>query len=211
MVTSNWDLKTTPLKVTISRNNDATTDTEVTVNQTPQVVKFAPSESAGYRIIAVYETDKTCGRGTFSNQAVIVPVRPRPTSYIYGDRSVCFGETVDVTIDLTPSNGSLWNVVVNDGKLNYNIKTDKTPYTFNYTPVESGTVDLKVISVSDDYCSSVVDDMEGVAQITTHQLPAITMAGSKTICDGESTDLEFIITGGKASIYIVILLYVRRQ
>ena len=198
IVTSNWDLAAKPLKAVIRRDNDVTTDMTVDVTATPQIVKVTPLETSAYNIVAVYAYDPDCSQGTFGTKAAIVPVRPRPTSYIYGDNSLCYGGTATVSIDLTPASGAPWSFVVTDGTMNFNLTSDKTPYVFEYTPEAPGTVSLNVISVSDSYCAATDADLKGTATIVTHDLPRVTMAGTRTICQGQKTDLTFSIKGGTA-------------
>ncbi len=200
IVISNWsDLATKPLNVVVRQNDDERTDVVYNVSVSPYVFSVAPEESSTYKIVAIYEDDSSCGRGTFDEEYELVEVRRRPTAYIHGDFDVCLGSTVEPTIDLTTQGESLWTIVVTDGTNNYTYSNvDETPYQFSYTASEVGSIELSVISVSDNNCESIAEDMTGTTTIAVNSLPVVSMSGSTTICDGESATLTFHVTDGTA-------------
>ncbi|MBR6250190.1 MAG: PKD domain-containing protein [Bacteroidales bacterium] len=206
LIVTNWDLTKTPLKVVIRKDDDPTQETTYDVDKSPYVFAVTPSETSTYRVVAVYEDDASCGRGTFDGDAETVEVRVRPRAYIHGDYNVCFGSTITASVDITPESAGPWNFVISDGTTNYNQEhITETPFIFSYTPqaptkigANQEPITLVVTSLSDANCESVEADLTGKATIVVNDLPTVKMGGSESICEGERAKIYFVVDGGKA-------------
>lgn len=184
LVVSNWNPVAQPLQVLLS---DGTT---VTVNDSPYLFNVNPVVTTRYTLVSA--TDGAgCAKGTVEGQADVV-VRPLPTARMYGDRTICRGESTSVFVDLTGSGP--WNIVLFDGIQNYPVNgIGTTPFQFNITPLTNQN--LTVLSVRDQHCTNVG---EGSAVIRVNELPQVTLSGNQTICTGEVTNLKFNFTQGVA-------------
>ncbi len=207
IVDADWDISTTPLYVVIRHNDLEDDETTYEVTKSPYTFTVTDATTASYQIVNIYTSDATCAQGTWDTEREFVEIRPRPTSYIHGSDEICLGGSIDATIDLTPSSSSTWKLVVSDGTIDESLTINSSPYTYTYTPRSAGDVTLSIISLSDENCSALADDMTGEANITVNSLPQVTLTGSKSICEGESADLVFTVTGGTPPYTITYYYY----
>ncbi len=112
------------------------------------------------------------------------------TAVISGNPIICDGETAQITVDL--SGGSFpYSIVYTNGTDTYTANNiNSSPYTINVTTASSESISL--VSASDATCTGSVS---GMANITVNPLPTLNLSGNPEICEGETADLSFTLTG----------------
>ena len=112
------------------------------------------------------------------------------TAVISGSTSICEGETAQITVTL--AGGSFpYSIVYTNGTSTYTANNINTsPYTINVTSASSESISL--VSVNDASC---VGSASGMANITVNPLPSLSLSGNDEICEGQTADLTFILSG----------------
>jgi large repetitive protein len=186
---NNWpNIALNPLEVTLSNGN------VVTVTSSPMFYNYVPSTSENLTISNV--AVGACNKGTGVGNAQVT-VRNRPTATIIGNATICAGQTVPLTFYL--SGLGPWDVTYTDGSVNYQLAGIlSSPYSVDVTPIATTTYAL--LDVQDANCSQsyLPTDIANQATVVVNVLPSVTMFGSTSICNGQSTPLEFNFTSGTA-------------
>ena len=120
-----------------------------------------------------------------------ISVLSAPEISLSGNTSVCTGETVDLTFNLTGL--APFTIVYSDGGSNITV-----PNINSTTHVETVTINatttFTLVSVDDaTICTGILNG--GPLTVTANPLPTATISGDATICDGDATTLTFNFTG----------------
>jgi PKD repeat protein len=191
IVTANWDFSEGDLSVSLSDGNT------YVVDESPY--QFEPDNNpetgtSYYSILDVHESTASCRKGVGDGVAEVV-VHPLPTARIFGDASICYGESTTMGIELTGAGP--WDVVISDGTNTWNETYTENFNSFSATPLSDAT--YEILSVTDTHCSDVGT---GEATITVNELPDVAISGEANICEGASTNLSFDFTAGTAPYYV---------
>ncbi len=173
--------------------SDGSSNFNVTANSSPYNVSVTPSSSTTYTIVSITDQGATCDAiaSEISGSAEIT-VNESPTAVISGTTTICNGESTDLSISFTGV--APWDVTYNDGSTDISLTgITSNPYTFSVNPASNTTYTL--VAVDDAICSAVPADLTGSAAITVNTRPTGEIVGDAEICNGESTDITFNLTG----------------
>ncbi|HPO61758.1 MAG TPA: choice-of-anchor Q domain-containing protein [Candidatus Kapabacteria bacterium] len=154
------------------------------VNDNPYIRNVNPLTTTTYTLVNV--TDG-CGLSTTGTGSATIEVGDLPTATISGSTSICDGMEADLTVDLTGT--PPWSITFSDNVTIDDIQT--SPYIRTVSPII--TTVYTIIDVTDG-CNNSVEGT-GSATITINPLPTAEISGDATICFGESTVLNVVMTG----------------
>ncbi len=149
----------------------------------PYTFNVSPSATTNYTLVAVSNANCT---GSVSGNANIT-VNTLPTANIVGNPTICNGQQTNLTVNFGGAPGP-YNFVYNPGNVAVNGVTN--PAVINVNP--SSTTNYSLVSVSNANCSGTVS---GSATVTVHPLPTAQIAGTQTICNGQTANLTVNFTG----------------
>ncbi|MEQ9659156.1 BspA family leucine-rich repeat surface protein, partial [Fulvivirga sp.] len=168
--------------------NDGTVDVDLIGISDGHLESVAPTSATTYTLISVADANN-CSPATVTG-SVQVTVNPLPTVAIGGDATICEGESTDLLFTLTGTGP--YDVTYNDGTVDVDLIGISNGHLESVTPTSTTTYTL--ISVADaNNCSPAT--VTGSAVVTVNLLPTVAIGGDATICEGESTDLLFTLTG----------------
>jgi len=139
-------------------------------------------------------TDLTMNLGSAPLNDLILARGMRAQGVIGGGASICEGETID--LNFTLSGLEPFDVVYTDGTDDFTLTDISDGFTEVITPVNSNDYTIKEI-IDNSGCSILAPstNISGLAPVIVNPLPTATVSGDATICEGESTDLVFDLTG----------------
>ncbi len=161
--------------------NDVSTNSPVMVN---------PNTTTAYDIVSLTDANNCTNIG--SGTATIT-VNPLPTISISGTTPICTGQSSNLSFTL--SGTAPYNVNYLDGGSPASVTLDAAG-TVNGTPLSvtpNNTTTYTLVDVTDD--NNCTTSANGNITIVVNPLPTVTMSGSTSICDGQSTALNFNFTG----------------
>jgi len=184
LLTTNWsNIASNPLRVTLSNG------IVLNVNASPYFFVYTPTSSEFLEITSV--TVGNCQKGTYSGSATL-DFKARPDARVVGNATICSGETTPLTFYF--DGVAPWSVTYNNGSADIVVNNIQTsPYVVNVNPSVNTTYTVK--SVSDKYCTTVFTPASSKATVVVNSLPTATISGNATICEGQSTNLTFTLTG----------------
>jgi gliding motility-associated-like protein len=186
LITTNWpDIASNNLTVTLSNG------VPLTVNASPYFFSYEATSSEFLEITSVKVVN--CQKGTYSGSAMI-DFKSRPDVRIVGDATICSGETTPLTFYF--DGVAPWSVTYNNGSADIVVNNIQTsPYVVNVNPSVNTTYTIK--SVTDKYCTTDFSQLlaSPKATVQVNSLPTSIISGNATICEGESTNLTFTLTG----------------
>lgn len=165
---------------------DGTNPQAVTgVNSSPYVLLVTPSSTRTYSLVSV---QNAC-TGTVSGQAVVSVLSP-PSATLSGTQTICGSGAASLSI--TFSGAGPWNVSWTDGTtpVAQNGIT-ASPYVFTVTP--TGLTTYSLVSVTNPFCT--IGSVSGTAIVNQMPMPTATIAGTQSICAGQSTTITVNLTG----------------
>jgi hypothetical protein len=147
---------------------------------TGSLLTFNVTEAGTYYVIA---TNNIVGCPAEMTNRPVVSVNPNPVLAVSPDTSICNGQTKTLTVssDLDPDVTYAWD----DGSGG---APEATGASFDVSP--SSTTTYTVTGTSSIGCSESVN-----VTVTVNDRPTGVISGTATICEGESTNLTFILTG----------------
>lgn len=187
-VASQWgNIASNPLELTLSNGQT------VTMNTSPFVYTYQPASSEIVTITNVLMG--TCQKGNGQGAATVV-VNTRPTASLVGDAVVCQGELSTLRFYLTGTGP--WTVVYRAGNVNMTTIANSSPHSVEVSPAL--TTQYALVSVTDVLCSQSYDPSAAAngVTVTVNDIPAATLTGNNTICEGQSTNLVFSFNKGQA-------------
>ncbi|MEO4006059.1 gliding motility-associated C-terminal domain-containing protein [Flavobacterium sp. CAU 1735] len=124
-----------------------------------------------------------------------ITVKPLPTATISGTATICSGETATITFTGTPLATVTYTI---DGGSEQQVVLDASG-TGTISTTTTGTYGLvRIIASGTPACSQ---NLTGSATITIKPLPTATIAGTATICSGETTPITFTGTPNSTITY----------
>ena len=160
-------------------------DTIKNIQTSPHSITVSPSTTTNYSLISVKDFFCT---GSVSGGAVVT-VNPNPAGTISGSKNMCLGDTASISVALN-GNGP-WDLTYTDGSTNTTINNIATsPYTFKVSPLVDKV--YSIVSANNATCNGVG---AGAATISINAKPTADISGSTSICTGDSTNINFILTG----------------
>ncbi len=154
------------------------------VNVNPYIRNVNPLTTTVYTLANV--TDD-CGLSTTGTGSATIEVGDLPTATISGSTSICDGLEADLTVDLTGE--APWSITFSDNVTIDDIQT--SPYIRTVSPIITTVYTITDVT---DNCNNSVEGT-GSATITVNPLPTAEISGDATICFGESTALNVVMTG----------------
>ncbi len=172
--------------------NNGSSDVNVNnILTSPYVASVNPSSTSTYTLVSLSDANLCSSQGADLTGNAIITVNPRPTGVISGLKTICEGESSNITFTLTGSGP--WNITYNDGISDYNTTANVSPFNLSVSPTVNTT--YTIIGLSDASCIADPSDLSGTATVNVNLRPTGVITGDATICDGESTDLTFNLTG----------------
>ncbi|MCX6272509.1 MAG: hypothetical protein NTU44_15090, partial [Bacteroidetes bacterium] len=154
----------------------------------PVFVAVSPAVTTVYTISSLVDSRCTSIGSDLSGTATVT-IKPRPTSYITGDTTICNGQSTLLKIYVTGTGP--WYGVLSNGNPFYGasspiLRSVHPGSTFIYT----------VVSLSDgNQCVGIGPDLTGMAMVGVIPRPTGAISGTTSICRGESSDLTLHFTG----------------
>ncbi|MEY5048582.1 MAG: hypothetical protein RLZZ175_1941 [Bacteroidota bacterium] len=166
---------------------DGTTPVTISgITSSPYSISVSPSATTTYSLTAV--SDVNCVGTSFTGTATIT-VNPRPTATISGNNTICVGASTNLSIALTGTQP--WSVTVFDGTTSNTINgITASPFVLAVSPTSTKT--YTVSTVNDANCTGT---FSGSALVTVNPLATATISGNATICNGQSSNLNVVLTG----------------
>ncbi len=154
-----------------------------------------PSDTTDYYIISLTDANG-CGvvaGDTNLPDTVTFNVNPLPVADLFGDATICFGDSTPIQLTMSPFTGP-YIVELSNGV------TDSSYYSLDsiwVSPTTTLTYNIVRVTDSTTGCVIIAPDasLTGSATITVNPLPTAQVASDDTICFGESTILTFSMTG----------------
>jgi gliding motility-associated-like protein len=158
----------------------------------PHIIPVSPSSTTEYLVTVVTDANSCGALGGDLSGSALVAVNARPTASISGGGTICAGDDIGLTINLTGV--SPWNLTYNDGiGGSYNIVINTTPHNFDVSPIADSN--YTITALSDANCSATGADLSGNASVTVNARPTAVVSGTVTVCEGTSVDIDFALTG----------------
>ena len=168
--------------------NDGTTDVDLLGISDGHLEAVTPTSTTTYTLISVSDAN-SCSPATVTGSAQVT-VNPLPTVVISGDVTICEGESTDLTFTLTGTGP--YDVTYNDGTADVPLTGISDGHIETVTPTVTTTYTLVSLT---DATSCIPASVMGSATVTINPAPTVSISGDATICEGESTDLLFTLTG----------------
>ncbi len=131
-----------------------------------------------------------------------ITVLSRPAAEITGDATICNGGSTALTINFSGTPPFIYRIT---GDSEDRTLSSGTTAMITVLPSNSGTtpisVDYGVTQLSDRNCVAWESDLSGNALVTVNPRPTAVIAGSTSICNGESAVLNIDFTGTAPFIY----------
>jgi len=174
-----------PFEVTY---NNGTSDILLSGVTDGQLEQVSPIVTTTYSLVSIADAN-ACSPSALTG-TVTVTVNPIPTVVIAGDAVICEGESIELVFDLTGT--APFDVTYNDGSSDTDLVGINSGHIETVSP--TSTTSYTLVSVSDNNgCSPA--SVSGVATITINPAPTATITGDASICEGETSELVFNLTG----------------
>ncbi|WP_289053449.1 gliding motility-associated C-terminal domain-containing protein [Carboxylicivirga marina] len=145
-------------------------------------------------VVEGFDTSTSAITSCGATASVAVSVDELPTVVLSGDNTVCDGQTTDLSFALTGQ--APWSIEYTDGTTTYSITTSDAAHIEAVVPdVALSPVKYTVTALSNGTCSAGAPEMTGEATVIVNEVPTGEIVGTTTICEGESTNLTFNLTG----------------
>lgn len=151
-------------------------------------IPVTPSVNTTYAITSV--SNANCP-GSVTGTSAVVSVTPIPSASIAGTTAICNGLATNLNIAFTgqaPFTYSYMSGVT----LNGPFTTSSNPAIISVNPTVTTTYSLTA-TVTGNGCTGATNGSP--AQVTVHQLPSATIAGSPIICAGDQAAIQISFTG----------------
>lgn len=155
------------------------------------VITFANAAAGDYQVTAVTYVDAPFCAGN-ALDAVTLTVNPLPTASITDEITICAGENVSLTIELTGTGP--WLVEHNYAAEVSPLAIAATPFTWDLTDPLGQSETITLTQVTDQGTSCVANITE-TSVINVNDLPAGSIANDETLCFDEAFDLTFTLIG----------------
>lgn len=147
----------------------------------------SPLSNKTYTLVSVNDSQNPNCNGSISGSATVV-VRPLPNAVISGSTTICIGN--EASLQFTFTGTGPFDVVYSDGFQNFSETSVGNTLAVQVSPSVNTTYSL--VSVTDLYCSK---NVIGSTTIFVNPLPTASISGSTVLCNGESTQILFSLSG----------------
>ncbi len=177
--------------VTYTINGGANTDVTLNGAGIATVNTGNLSANAVYALVSV--SLNSCSQAQIGTATVTVD--PMPTATIAGTTTICAGSNANITF--TGTANAVVTYTINGGA-----NTTVTLNGAGTATVNTGTLSANavyaLVSTSLNSCSQ---SLTGTATVTVNPMPAVTIAGTTTICAGSNADITFTGTANAVVTY----------
>jgi gliding motility-associated-like protein len=179
---------TAPWTLSYTVNGSPQTDV---VNASPYTLTLSPAAgSYNYVVTGLTDANGCVMPAPFPSYTLLV--NPLPTSTLTGTTAICSGDNTDLTFELTGT--APWTVAYTlNGVAQTPLNIAASPFTLNVSPAV-GTNVYAITSVTDANTCSMLAPFPS-ATVTVRPLPTVTVSANATICEGQSSNLVFTLTG----------------
>ncbi len=154
-------------------------------------ISVSPTSTTMYQLVSIANSNTPMCTGNASGTATVT-VNDLPTGDLTGTVSICSGDAAGLRFDLT-GNGP-FDATYSDGTSSFLLSGISDGHTINVSP--ASTTDYRLTGLVDSAsprCTAL--SLGGTATVTVNDLPTVTLSGSTTICNGNSTLLTFLAMG----------------
>lgn len=175
-----------PYSFTYTNGTTPVTIPAITAN--PYTFTVTPSASTTYSLTSM---SNSCGAGLVSGTATVI-VNNNPAAALSAPASVCAGNAVNLTVNLTGSNP--WDLTYTDGTTPQNeTGITSSPHIISITPVAGNTYSISTLS---DLFGCNGTNLGAPVSITVDDLPTVSLAANQTICGSSGTVLTVNLSSG---------------
>lgn len=168
--------------------NGVTPVTVAAVTTNPYTFTVTPSGSTTYSLTGM---SNACGSGLVSGTATVI-VNNNPAASLSLPASVCAGNAVNLTVNLTGSNP--WDLTFTDGTTPQTLNgITNSPHIISITPLAGNTYNITALN---DAFGCVGTNLGSPVSILVNSLPSVTLASNQTICGATNTILTVQLTSG---------------
>lgn len=165
----------------------------INTNSNPFNLSVSPSSTTTYTILGLSDLNCTAEPVDLSGSPTIT-VNPRPTVVFGSDATICNGQSVNLTLDLTGAGPWTVNYTYNGNPSPPESVVGPSPAILNVSP--SVTTEYVITSLVDNNgCSAISSDISGSPTVTVNARPTSFITGSTTICDGDVANISVALTG----------------
>lgn len=153
------------------------------------LVNVSPDATTTYEITSVAYTDAPACAYT-AVQSTTVTVNDLPTAVLSGDQTICEGDAVALTIELTGTGP--WEVTHDYAAEASPIAINASPFTWDLgtSPATSTVIALTGVTDLGTGCTNTANT---TADIVVNPLPSAVLQDDATVCSDESIDLTFVL------------------
>lgn len=175
-----------PFSFTYTNGTTPVTVPAITAN--PYTFTVNPSASTTYSLTSM---SNSCGAGLVSGTAGVL-VNNNPAASLSAPSSVCAGNGVALTVNLTGSNP--WNLTYTDGTTPQSETGITTsPHIFSVTPLAGNTYTITGLT---DAFSCNGTNLGAPVSIMVNSLPTVALAANQTICGSSAAVLTVNLSSG---------------
>ncbi len=158
------------------------------------LINVTPAATTNYEVTSVEYTDAPACPGVVL-APVTLTVDPLPTLGVTAVATICEGDAVSLTLNLTGTGP--WEVAHDYAGAASPLVVNASPFTWNLpvSPAQSTTINFSSIT---DVGTGCVAGVALTSAINVNPLPGGSLANDATLCEGESADLTFTLTGNGA-------------
>ncbi|MEO4006056.1 T9SS type B sorting domain-containing protein [Flavobacterium sp. CAU 1735] len=149
-----------------------------------------------YTLVRVTSSETPACSQALSDSATITVIPP-PTATITSTETICSGESATITFTGTPLATVTYTV---NGGLNQQVALDASGTAILSTTTAGTYALVRAITSGSPVCSQ---DLVGSTTITIAPLPTATIAGTATICSGETATVTFTGTPNSTVTYTI--------
>ena len=160
-------------------------------NTGSNLINVSPTTTTTYTLVSI-----TDGNGVVDNTisgSVTITVNSLPTAILSGNNTICDGTQSPLSFTLTGA--ANYTLTYNPGGIVVNLDANgNDAATGNPITVSpNSTTAYSIASVTD--ANNCTNTGSGSASITVNPLPTISIGGTTPICEGQSSDLTFSLSG----------------
>lgn len=156
-----------------------------------ELISVTPAATTNYEVTGVEYTDAPACPGVLL-APVTLTVNPLPTLTATSSATICEGGAASLTLNLTGTGP--WEIVHDYAGAASPLAVNASPFTWDLPVSPATTTTINFSSVT-DLGTSCAAAVAVASTITVNTLPGGSLANDATLCEGESADLSFTLTG----------------
>ena len=157
-------------------------------NNNTDTVLITAGADATYKLTSV--TDANGCTATSDFDSIVVSAWALPLAVASADATICFGDSTEISIDLTGM--APWTFDVFDGTNTMNVASATSPFTVFADP--DSTVKYTIVSVTDGHSCNTTANIDSIT-VFVNQLATATVSDNDTMCFGDSVQLAINFNG----------------